>query len=298
MGEDMSAFPKNDTLCKSTGWEIKKLQKVKKRCIEKGFLQAQSRRVNGMQVSNLYTVKTDMLSVFVNLKDKGDTPAPKTDMRLPQNGTPRLPQNGTTEVLTNEVLINNTAASVPDTAYAFEQFWNDYGYKKGSKAKAYAKFRKLTGRDLEALREALPHYLRATVTKDTGDRKGGFKPMRKYPEFFLSGRVWESLSDEINETRAREAATPADPEYQKYLDWVRARYPNLLSTAKHMSRTAYDTYRSGYTGKAKIGANLEREYMIRAHEQMAKDATTLHKYDDVFALHIAKVQEFVQLHTV
>lgn len=212
-----------------------------------------------------------------------------------ENRQTENPSNTNNDKETNN---DNTAASVPDAAYAFEQFWNDYGYKKGSKAKAHAKFRKLTGRDLEALREALPHYIRATVTKDAGDRKNGFKPMRRYPEFFLSGRVWESLSDEIQETRQREAAAPADPDYQKYLDWVKAKYPNLLSTAKHMSRTEYTTYRGGYTGKATIGPNLERDYMIRAHEQMNRDETTLHKYDDVFALHIERVQEFVKLHTV
>lgn len=90
MNKDNFAFPKNETLCEGTGWEIKKLQRVKARCIEKGFIEVVSRfREKGGMTANGYQVKTEYLSVFVNLKDRGE--------RLPQNrigGTDRLPQNG------------------------------------------------------------------------------------------------------------------------------------------------------------------------------------------------------------
>jgi len=196
---------------------------------------------------------------------------------------------------------DNTAASEKDAAYTFEKFWNEYGFKKGSKSKAILKFSKLTGADLEALRQAIPIYVRSTVTKDTGDRKAAFKPMRKYPEFFLSGRIWESLEDEITEAKARDAEpTPHDQEYQTYLKWVERNYPNVLHAAKHMSKTEYIQYKTTYyvEGKTKLGERMERTYMVRAHEEMDTNPATLDKYTDVFALHCNRVQEFIKLHTV
>lgn len=213
----------------------------------------------------------------------------------------KIPNRENPDISNNDSLSDNenTAASEKDAAYTFEMFWNDYGYKKGSKAKAMSRFRKLTGRDIEALRAALPHYLRNTVTKDTGDRKSGFKPMRKYPEFFLSARAWESIADELNEKHEQTTlAAEQDPEYSRYMEWVKSKYPNLLNAAKYMSRTEYQTFRSAYSGKKTIGANLEQTYMIRAHEDMEKDCTKLEQYNGVFALHLDRVQQFVKQTTV
>lgn len=300
MGKDLSCFPSNATLSAATGWGIFKLNQVKRACIKKGFLRLEQRYNEKGQATNLYFIETSYLTVAVNLKGKGDT-TPLLQMQHPpclNSNTPPV-ANATTEVLTNEVLINNTAESEKDSAYTFEQFWNDYGYKKGSKAKAMSRFRKLTGRDIEALRAALPHYLRNTVTKDTGDRKAGFKPMRKYPEFFLSARVWESIADELNEKHEQTTiAAEQDPEYNRYMNWIKANYPNLLNAAKYMSRTEYQTFRTAYSGKRTIGANLEQTYMVRAHEDMEKDCTKLEQYNGVFALHLDRVQQFVKATTV
>lgn len=303
MGKDLTAFPKNETLCEATNWDIKKLQRVKKRCIEKGLISSTSQRKNGMQIQNLYTVKTDLLSVFVTLKDKGDTPTPKWDMRLPQNGIPRLPQNGTTEVLTN-IQVLNTADSNESaaSAYSFEQFWQDYGFKRGSKAKACERFRKLAGRDLEDLRKALPLYLRETVTKETGNQRGAeWKAKRKYPEFFLSGRIWEAYLDQAAESAAQDAIqTPHDEAYRQYLAWVNKSYPVLTAETKQLSKAQYIQYKTDYyvQGKSWMGEDMERKYLIQAHDQMSSDPIKRATYPDVFALHCEFVQRHVKNHTV
>lgn len=114
-------WPSNKKLLSATKWDIKKLQRVKVRCIQKGFMKAGVRHNEyGAQSSNFYEVTTDYLSVLVSLNGKQmeeETPTPKRDTPLsqngtaphPQNGVPPLsqngtgplPQNGTTEVLTN-----------------------------------------------------------------------------------------------------------------------------------------------------------------------------------------------------
>ena len=72
VGTDMSAFPSNATLCQETGWHIEKLRAVKKRLIEKRLLTEQPRLdEHGKQSSNLVTITTPFLSVYVNLNGAG-----------------------------------------------------------------------------------------------------------------------------------------------------------------------------------------------------------------------------------
>lgn len=98
MNKENFAWPSNATLCASTKWEIKKLQRIKARCIEKGFIEVVERyREIGGRTTNGYRVKTDCLTVFMNLKGKGGTQdrIPQNGIGgIPQNGIPRLSQNG------------------------------------------------------------------------------------------------------------------------------------------------------------------------------------------------------------
>ena len=67
--------------------------------------------------------------------------------------------------------------------YTFESFWSEYGKKVGKK-KAEERFSKLSAKDREAIKAALPAYIAATP-----DRQ-----YRKNPETYINGRCWE---DEI-----------------------------------------------------------------------------------------------------
>lgn len=211
----------------------------------------------------------------------------------------KIPNRENPDISNNDINSNNelSAESEKDSAYGFDEFWQDYAFKRGSKRKACERFGKLTGRDRDEIKRTLPYYLRSTTTDRINDHKGEFKPMRKYPEFYLSARLWESQADELAEQMERdETPTEWDGAYMEYLQWVKERYPRLLHDTKHMSKAQYIEYKTTYyiTGKSRLGDDLERKYMIRSHEQMNMSDGTRREYHDVFALHCEKVKEFIK----
>lgn len=130
MNKDNFAWPSNATLCESTKWEIKKLQRVKARCADKGFIEIvkRFRESGGGMAANGYRVKTDCLTVFVNLSGKGDRIPQNGIGGIPQKRVPPIPQNGIgagtpkrdrdrsinkNEVLTNERERENARAQEP-----------------------------------------------------------------------------------------------------------------------------------------------------------------------------------------
>lgn len=296
MSKDMTAFPKNSTLCEATKWSLNKLQRVKKRCIKKGFIDVAEQRVKGFQVQNLYKVKTKFLSVFVSLEGKGDTHTPKRGNRIPQNGVGSIPQNGVTEVLTKEVLNTMDSDESIEREMTFDEFWNRYGFKKGSKPNTVKKWEKLTGADRADIAATLDMYLRDTVTKNTG-RKNGFKPLRKHPEFYLSGRIWESYLDQAKEQAEKDSVpTEYDDAYKSYLKWVQDNTPAVLHHTKHLSKQQFIAYKTTYyvKGKSVLGDYLEAKFLMDAHRAMNTNPQELESYPDAFTLHCAKVEQFVK----
>lgn len=194
---------------------------------------------------------------------------------------------------------SNTAVS-DETAVSFENFWTSYAFKKGSKKRACEKWNKLGGAERLAIMQTLPLYLRDTVTEDSG-RKDKFKPLRKYPEFYLSGRLWEAYAERAEETaKAESIPTQFDEQYQQYLEWVKKTYPAVIAETKHMSKSQYIQYKTTYyvQGKSWMGDQMERTYLIRAHESMNLDPAKRATYHDVFALHCEFVQQHVKAHAV
>lgn len=115
-----SAFPSNKKLCELTKWSLKKLQKIKKQCIEKSFISVQERRRdndNGV-TSNLYKIPKNYLTKYTKgAMSQNDLPPmsqnyprgmPLNDLgAIGQNDSPPLSQNDPyIEVLKEEVLIN------------------------------------------------------------------------------------------------------------------------------------------------------------------------------------------------
>lgn len=70
LSSDMTCFPSNAKLLQDTKWKDERtLQKVKKQLISKGLIGTSIRfKAEGGQSSNLYTVKTDYVSVTVKAK--------------------------------------------------------------------------------------------------------------------------------------------------------------------------------------------------------------------------------------
>lgn len=124
LNTDDTCFPAIQTIANDTKWSKRKVLQVKSRCIEKGILSSTARfDEKGSQRSNLYTVKTNMLAVYVNMQGKGGeegvqkTIPPPCKKRTPpsaKNIPPTHAKNDTLsinqlEVLKSEVLVNTPA---------------------------------------------------------------------------------------------------------------------------------------------------------------------------------------------
>lgn len=78
LNKHMFCFPSNRTLLKDTGWGIDKLRLVKGSLVQKGFLTIDARFREDRRTSNVYTVKTDLIGVYVGAdrmsKARGEEP--------------------------------------------------------------------------------------------------------------------------------------------------------------------------------------------------------------------------------
>lgn len=118
----MTCFPSNATLCLSTAWGLSKLKEVKRSLVVDGYLSSVERKNGDFQLTNLYTIETEHLSVYVNLKGKGGLEEGAANATGGRSETrPGGGANATTEVLTSKVLSFN----VVDTAEQKLKKWTD-----------------------------------------------------------------------------------------------------------------------------------------------------------------------------
>lgn len=116
LNKNRICWPSNKMLCMDTGWSMEKLQKVKKKLVDKGFVKVIERHNKGTgQTTNAYKVVTSLIGIYINLEDlepmAENTPTPENQVP----GTPigktvkPIPENQATEVLTSEVLTNTSS---------------------------------------------------------------------------------------------------------------------------------------------------------------------------------------------
>jgi len=184
--------------------------------------------------------------------------------------------------------------------YTFENFWNDYDFKKGSKAKTLQKFKKLTAKDRQDIKETLPLYKVDTNTVEVAGP--GWKPMRKYPEFYLSGRTWESFAERLAAQKAEnETFAPEwSEQYNEYLVWVERCYPKSLNAAKFLSKQQYVRYKTTFyvEGKSFIDEKREREFLIQAHDDVEKNDDLRARVTDIFAYHCELIKERLKMYQI
>ncbi len=130
------------------------MNEVKKSLAVDGYLKITIRYANNKQATNLYSIETDFMSVFVNLKGKGDQNIPAgIPAPIPQTGYRDSGMEGAgipaTEVLTNEVLnFNNKSQSEK-----FD-FWAKRTFESKNVKTMYVNVRKLNAdnfsKDFEA----------------------------------------------------------------------------------------------------------------------------------------------------
>jgi len=184
--------------------------------------------------------------------------------------------------------------------YTFEQFWNDYDFKKGSKAKALQKFKKLSAKDRQDIKDTLSLYKVDTNTVEVAGP--GWKPMRKYPEFYLSGRTWESFAERLAAQKAEnETFAPEWSEvYTEYLGWVERCYPKSLNAAKFLSKQQYVRYKTTFyvEGKSYIDEKREREFLIQAHDDVEKNDDLRARVTDIFYYHCELIKERLKMYQI
>ena len=112
LGNSMSAFPSNKTLLEDTGWHIEKLQRVKTSLVEKRILKVKIRK----NTSNLYTIKTDFLGVYISGKGQSveveESPS-ENPVYPPRENRQPSPGKTDNEVLTTEVLTIDQNTPLP-----------------------------------------------------------------------------------------------------------------------------------------------------------------------------------------
>lgn len=182
--------------------------------------------------------------------------------------------------------------------FAFEDFWQQYDFKKGSKANAQKKWAKLTAAEISAIKDILEIYKRETVTED-GKKGEKFKPMRKHPEFFLAAKTWEAYAEQAKEEASRPADEWDEP-YQKYVAWVKSRYPNVSKTAAYLTKQEYVCHKTqNYVrDMVYIGQENIQNMLIRAHDSFEAGHPQAAQCGSVFAYQIHLLQERVKSRSV
>jgi hypothetical protein len=97
------------------------------------------------------------------------------------------------------------------TCYSFEEFYADYGYKR-DKHSAAQLWRKLTEKDRQAIRRALPMYKEDSLVKGEQAEKGDFIPHRQLPSTFINKKTWMSYEEEKYMSKHQKR-------YDDYLVW-------------------------------------------------------------------------------
>lgn len=97
------------------------------------------------------------------------------------------------------------------TCYPFEEFYDDYGYKR-DKHSAAQLWRKLTEKDRGAIKRALPMYKEDSLVKGEQAEKGVFIPHRQLPSTFINKRTWMSYEEEKYMSKHQKR-------YDDYLAW-------------------------------------------------------------------------------
>lgn len=154
--------------------------------------------------------------------------------------------------------------------YTFTEFWTDYNFKKGSKAKAEANFNKLSLKDRECIKEVLPLYLQETSI--TGEEKGkAFKPMRKHAEFFLSpnAKYWETLKERAAQLENAEPPLRKpfhDMTHEQYTRYYGNLFPTVtLLTPEELRKLKYTVFHEN----EKLFTDQEWRDLMKSSHQIA-----------------------------
>lgn len=297
MGRNNFSFPSNETLCAKTGWSLNTIQKYKKQLESKDIIESFPRfKKDGSQTSNGYIIKTDMISVFVNLKGKGD-------QREVQNTPTQDLGTPPTQELGNEVLKELTKEYVEKPKASIDNFAKEVVYHLNEKTeRSYRATTKKTKSVIGARKKE-------GYTLEDFKRVIDFKVMEWYgstmekylrPET-LFGTKFESYlqeADHLLNITTSDAGEYSD-QYQAYLDWVKEHFPRLLARIQFLSKEEFFAYkrRKYLDHLSSISKNQERVCLENCHRQFSENGNIANSYGKVWNYHCFKIKAVLKAST-
>ena len=291
--ETFTCFPSHSRLMDLTGMGKNAVYDALNKLKEVGLLESLQLidSEKGRFSKRSFKVNTEYISIFIKAKNVQTLPEirePFPENREPEN---REPEIGKPNRLASKQ-INNTVGSNAPTE--FDELWNKYNFKKGSKKKALDLYLKLPEKDRQSLRLALPAYLADSVTQQVPGAP--FKPMRRHLQFFISGRVWESYLDQIQESKAEDQQTPYDEQYAAYLDYCRKKYPAVLDAIRHLSKKQFVEYKEQnyHSSLHRLGQKMQVNEFLRSHTHFQDGHPDTLKHPNVWEYHKVRLNQLIQ----
>ena len=138
--------------------------------------------------------------LLVEVPERNNVNIIKINVRINSINDNINPQRKLKDIESKDIIVD---PATKNEVYTFEEFWNDYDKKVGSKEKLRKKWENLSNANKLKINEHMPLY-----KKSQPDKK-----YRKNPETYLNNESWNDEIIVSNNTKGN--GTGAEPNYQK-----------------------------------------------------------------------------------
>ncbi len=231
IGKDRSAFPKFQTVKTMCGLSKERTYKAIATLQNTGYLERSQENIAGEWGKVTYRISTDKLGIWINANE---FELEEEDNRLPENRNTEMrnPEKQHTRSIDQEGSIGQDKENVQNDVLPapFENFWEQFGYKKNRK-KAQSAFNRLTKANQKLCVEMIPAYLANISATGTP---------QMHPTTWINGERWNddftvpTTAKKVVNTDAilkdRNLPTDMVSGYNNYLTIVQTTYPALLAS--------------------------------------------------------------------
>lgn len=181
IGKDRSAFPKFQTVKTMCGLSKERTYKAIATLQNTGYLERSQENIAGEWGKVTYRIATDKLGIWINANE---FELQEEDNRLPENRNTEMrnPEKQHTRSIDQEGSIGEDKENVQNDVLPapFENFWEQFGYKKNRK-KAQSAFNRLTKANQKMCVEMIPAYLAYIAATNTP---------QMHPTTWINGERW------------------------------------------------------------------------------------------------------------
>jgi len=181
IGKDRSAFPKFQTVKTMCGLSKERTYRAIATLQNTGYLERSQENIAGEWGKVTYRIATDKLGIWINANE---FELEEEDNRLPENRNTetRNPEKQHTRSIDQEGSIDQDKENVQNDVLPapFENFWEQFGYKKNRK-KALSAFNRLTKANQKLCLENISAYLAYIAATGTP---------QMHPTTWINGERW------------------------------------------------------------------------------------------------------------